>query len=158
MSEDTKIFISELNDDTKVTVTELLTVTELIKIGIYPKDNLIPLDAPFINENGIIKNLITDGVDSVTIITSKKGSVRSNHYHVANSHYLFLISGSVSYHERDIDGNNVKENIYKAGQMFFTPPQRVHKVVALEDTVMISMAHGCNKHDSHEEDLVRMEF
>src|ERR1700688_4824237 len=94
------------------------------------------LEKPFIDDRGIIQNLITTGVGSVAIIITKKGGIRSNHYHKNNSHHLYVISGSVEYFERDLDGSNKSSMIYNAGDMFFTPPRKVHKVIALEDCVM----------------------
>lgn len=116
------------------------------------------LQKPFIDERGMIQNLITTGVGSVAIIATKKDGVRSNHYHKNNSHHLYIVSGSIKYFERDLDGSNVKDFIVNAGEMVYTPSQKVHKVLALEDCVMISLAPESNEHSAHEEDVIRIEF
>lgn len=134
-------------------------ITALIKEKIYPENNFIPLDKAFIDERGKIQNLITNGgIESIALITTKKGSVRSNHYHLHNAHYLYLISGQVIYVECDLDGSNKKELIYSAGDMIFTQPKKIHKVVALEDGVMISMAPKSNAPEDHDFDTIKMEI
>ena len=97
------------------------------------------LENPFIDNRGIIQNILNQSINAVAIITSKKGSIRSNHYHKENDHYLYIMSGSLEYYERELDeiGSNIKPIVYKTGEMFYTGPNKVHKVVFLEDTVTI---------------------
>lgn len=133
-------------------------ITQLIKERIYPQNPLIPLDAPFVDDRGSIQNLITNGIESISVITSKTGSVRSNHYHLHSGHYLYVSCGVVQYYERNLDGSNILIKEYGPGEMFFTPPNKVHKLVFITDSLMISLAPMPNDHDSHEEDLVRCEF
>lgn len=133
--------------------------TNYVERGHYPKDNIVPLDNPFISDAGVIQNLLNTPINGAAIITSKNGSVRSNHYHNEDFHYLYIISGSMEYYERIVDEVFVgKPFIVTAGQMVFTPPKRVHKTVFLEDTVMISLSKRNRDHESHEQDVVRVEF
>ena len=133
--------------------------TEIVATGIYPGEMLVPLDPPFVDDRGIIQNLLLTSITSVTIITSKAGSVRSNHYHKTDWHYLYVLSGSMKYYERAIDeSNNVEPIIVKAGQMVFTPPKQIHKTEFIEDTVLLSFAHNIRDHEHHEADIVREDF
>jgi len=134
-------------------------ITAAIDNGYYPVEKLVPLDEPFTDARGVIQNLLLTPLSSVAIITSKAGTVRSNHFHKTDWHYLYIISGSMNYYERDIEGSSdVKPLLVTAGQMVFTPPLQVHKTEFLEDTVMISFAKNIRDHEHHEEDLVRVEF
>lgn len=132
--------------------------TQLVKENLFSTDNLVPLDVPFVDVRGSIQNLITNGVESVAVIESKKGSIRSNHWHKDNSHYLYIVSGEIKYSERDLDGSNRKEDIYKSGQMIFTGPNKVHKVEMLSDTIMISLAPKSNAPEDHNQDTVKCEY
>lgn len=133
--------------------------TEAVDKGYYPVDKIVSLPEPFINDKGIIQNLLLFPITSIAVITSKAGSVRSNHYHKTDWHYLYILSGSMKYYERDIDGSsNIDPIIIKAGQMVFTPPMQVHKTEFIEDTIMISMAKNIRDHEHHEEDVIRLEF
>lgn len=134
--------------------------TAQVNGGIFPDEIIVPLDPPFEDVRGKIQNLVLSPITSTAIITSKAGSVRSNHYHNANWHYLYIVSGSMEYYERDVDasGENIKPIIIRAGEMVFTAPHKVHKTVFLENTVMMSFGAGVKDHEHHEEDLVRVEF
>ena len=132
--------------------------TDLVESENYPLNPLVPLDPPFINEAGTIQNLLNCKIGAVAVIHSKSGSCRSNHWHLSNWHHLYIVSGKVKYYERDLDGNNVIIAEYKAGDMFFTPPNKVHKTEFLEDTVMMSFGRDSKDHDNHEKDVVRELF
>jgi len=134
--------------------------TSLVAVGNFPDEIIVPLDPPFEDARGKIQNLVLSPITSTAIITSKAGTVRSNHYHNANWHYLYIVSGSMEYYERDVDvsGENIKPIIVKAGEMVFTGPMKVHKTIFLEDTIMMSFGTGTKDHEHHEEDLVRVEF
>lgn len=135
--------------------------TDCVSKDIWPIDKLVPLDEPFEDARGKIQNLIlSSGITSVAVITSKAGSIRSNHYHKTDWHYLYVVSGSMEYYERVVDGGDKNANpiIVKTGQMVFTPPNQVHKTVFLEDTVLMSFAKNIRDHEHHEEDVVRVEF
>ena len=134
--------------------------TDKVNIGNFPQTNLVPLDPPFEDARGTIQNLLLTPITSVAIITSKAGSVRSNHWHRTDWHYLYVMSGSMEYYERDLnqDGSQIQPTIVKAGEMVFTGPLKVHKTVFLEDTVLLSFAKNIRDHQHHEEDVVRVEF
>jgi len=133
--------------------------TQSVNDGNFPIERLVALAEPFKNEKGIIQNLLLTPITSVAIITSKAGSVRSNHYHKTDWHYLYILSGSLKYYERNIDTLiDIEPFIEKAGQMVFTPPKYLHKTEFIEDTIMISMAHNIRDHERHEADIIRQEF
>lgn len=125
----------------------------------YPDHYLVPIDEPFVDDRGKIQNLLNTPIQGVAIITSKAGSVRSNHWHKTDWHYLYVISGSMEYYERPLESSTeTKPALVTAGQMVFTPPEAVHKTVFLEDTVMMSFSKRNRDHVSHESDVVREEF
>lgn len=125
----------------------------------YPDDAIVPLDDPFKDERGYIQNLLNCSINGAAIITSKKDSVRSNHWHKEDFHYLYVLSGSMQYLERSVlssSGKWEKDFVVKTGQMVFTPPMAIHKTIFLEDTVLISFSKRNRDHNSHEEDVMRI--
>lgn len=132
--------------------------TDLVSEEKYPIDPFVPLDPPFINAAGSIQNLTNCKIGAVAIINSVKGSSRSNHWHKSSWHYLHIISGRVKYFERNLDGSDRVIREYGPGDMFFTPPNKVHKTEFLTDCVMISMGKESKDHENHEADIVREEF
>ena len=104
----------------------------------------------FTDERGCIRN-----IGHASIIESKAGSVRSNHYHKAGWHYLYVVSGAMRYKEKDAPGGTViLDRLVEPGQMVHTGPNAPHRTEFLEDTVMISL----QSEHAHDEDLVRVEW
>jgi quercetin dioxygenase-like cupin family protein len=116
----------------------------------------------FVDERGGISKLLDDGrtiIRSVLLITSKKGSIRANHYHKQDSHYCYFLSGSMRYTEKPLDeGSEKKSTIVKAGDVIYTPPQVAHVMEFLEDSVFITLATKSRHQDAYEEDTVRVKL
>jgi dTDP-4-dehydrorhamnose 3,5-epimerase-like enzyme len=135
--------------------------SEMVQAGNFPSDIKVPLDSPFEDVRGKIQNILLSPITSVAIITSKANTVRSNHYHKTDWHYLYVVSGSMLYYERDVNGEkdpHAQPILVKVGEMVFTSPMKIHKTEFLEDTVLLSLAKNVRDHEHHEEDVVRVEF
>lgn len=109
---------------------------------------------------GIINRILdTDQpIHSVLWITSKAGSVRSNHYHKKDSHYCYIISGKAEWHEKSVEGGKEEVEILGPGDMVYTPPMTIHAVKFLEDTVFLAFATQPRNQENYEEDTVRVKL
>jgi dTDP-4-dehydrorhamnose 3,5-epimerase-like enzyme len=127
--------------------------------GEFPQNQTyVPLDKPFVDSRGSIQNLVLTPA-SVACITSKKGSIRANHYHKTDWHFSYVISGKVFYFERPLGSIEIPSPIICAeGTMFFTPPMTEHSMLFVEDSIIITVAKNQRSHDNHESDVVRMPF
>jgi dTDP-4-dehydrorhamnose 3,5-epimerase-like enzyme len=133
--------------------------TSSVDRGEWPDDRRVPLDEPFRNASGSIQNLVLKPMTSVAAIESAAGTVRSNHYHLTDWHYIYVASGSLAYLERPVGSSEIPHPVvFRKGEMFFTPPMAEHAIVFLEDTLIITMAKNVRSHESHEADLVRVSF
>ncbi len=112
----------------------------------------------FKDERGTITNILQEPCGNVAYITSKRGTVRSNHWHKEDSHWIFVVSGSVQYSQRDLDGKNVTHEVYTAGERFFTPARVVHRVTFLEDSAIVSMSKNPQTEDHHAADCIPEAF
>lgn len=129
----------------------------LVDKGSYPEQVVIPLDPPFVNQNGEIQNILLERFTSVALITSVAGAVRANHYHLTDWHYAYVVSGRVEYYHRPIGSRErPKHETYAAGQMFFTPPNMEHAMFFPEPTAFLTFAKNVRDHEHHEADLVRV--
>lgn len=129
-----------------------------VEAGNYPTTPYVPPLAAYEDARGTITNLMLHPVTSVAEIRSKRGTVRANHYHRTDWHYAYVVSGKVAYFERAVgDAEVPAPDVYGPGQMFFTPPNREHAMLFLEDTVIITLAKNVRDHATHEADLVRVE-
>jgi quercetin dioxygenase-like cupin family protein len=94
---------------------------------------------------------------NLSLITSKKGTVRSNHYHATDWHYMYVLSGSFDYYYRPTgSGEKPKVITVKAGEMVFTPPMEDHATVFLEDTQLLAMSRNPRDQESYESDVRRV--
>lgn len=131
---------------------------DAVNSGNYPSEIQIPIDPPFVDERGTITNMWLGNSGSTTLITSKKGTNRANHHHLNDWHSSYIVSGLIKYIESDIDGSNKQEFIFKAGESFFSPPMKWHRMEFLEDTVFVTMNGISKNHENYENTVVRKEF
>ncbi|OGY65354.1 MAG: hypothetical protein A3A16_02810 [Candidatus Harrisonbacteria bacterium RIFCSPLOWO2_01_FULL_44_18] len=117
----------------------------------------------FTDERGEITTILDDGktaIRGVLIITSKKGSVRGNHYQKKDSHYCYVLVGKMKYFEKPINADNskMKTAVLKKGDMVYTPPMVVHAFRFLENTTWVCLATKSRKNGAYEEDTVRVKL
>jgi quercetin dioxygenase-like cupin family protein len=123
----------------------------------WPKDHLVPLDSAHSDERGEIQSLVNYPVKNTSLITSKKGTVRSNHYHVTDWHYMYIISGLVDYYYRPTGTDQEPTKVVlKKGDMVFTPPMEDHATVFIEDTVLLAMSRNPRDQEAYESDVKRI--
>jgi hypothetical protein len=133
--------------------------TNSVNIGKFPDNTFVPLDDRFTDNRGEIQNLILSQITSIARITSKRGTVRANHYHLTDWHYSYVEAGEIYYFERSVGSGIIPEpKVIKAGMMFFTPPSMEHAMLFTKDTVFFTFAKNIRSHDSHESDLIRVPF
>lgn len=116
------------------------------------------LGSKFEDDRGAIQNILTEHLNHVAIINSKAGSIRSNHYHKTNSHYIYVLSGLMEYWERDIDSDIKEMVLCGPGDMILSESNKVHKTVFLEDTVIITFARGKRGVDVDKYDTIKMDL
>jgi quercetin dioxygenase-like cupin family protein len=111
----------------------------------------------FMDQRGEITDII-DGIDvnSITLITSKKGSVRGNHFHKLTTQYVFLIEGKLEYYSQK-DEQRIEKNILDKGDFVETPENVKHAFKALEDSVFIACCRGLRAGKQYEDDTYRLD-
>src|SRR5687767_11139519 len=86
--------------------------------SMWPKEHLVPLDPPHADERGAIQSLVNFPMKNLSLISSKKGTLRSNHYHVTDWHYMYVLSGSFDYFYRPTGSTEPPKTIrLGAGEM-----------------------------------------
>lgn len=114
----------------------------------------------FVDDRGAITSILSGDnpdVKSILLITSKAGSVRSNHYHKKDAHYCYIISGKVEWLEKPVAGGVLESQILEEGDMVFTPPMIMHAAKFLEDTVFFAFATESRLQENYEADTVRVD-
>lgn len=98
----------------------------------------------FVDERGKITNVLDAPIKHVALITSKAGSIRANHYHPKQVQNDYLIKGRYEYLTKDLKKKNAKveSNMVEAGDLVFTPPNVVHAMKFLEDSIFLTLTTG----------------
>ncbi len=125
----------------------------------WPKEVIVPLASPFADRRGGIQPLVDAAMESCVLITSKKDTVRANHYHRTDWHYCYVLSGSIEYHHRPHGGTGEPDMVtIKSGQLFFTPPMVDHAMAFPEDTVFLTLGRNSRRQEVYEADVERIEL
>ena len=120
---------------------------------------VIEYDEPFVDERGVIQPIVDEDLKSAVIITSKKGSIRANHYHKTDWHYCTILEGSIPYYWRNVgDVNKTNEILIKKDQTFYTPPMVEHAMYFEEETTFLTLGGNSRKQINYENDLVRVKL
>ena len=110
------------------------------------------------DSRGEFLSIIDDKISNISILKSKKNTIRSNHYHLNDWHYIYVISGSIHYLFKKINEKKIKYLHVKKGEVIFTPPMEIHTTYFSQETNVI-VANGQNrKKNTYENDLVRFEL
>lgn len=119
----------------------------------------IDLPTAMSDARGTIQPLVDDDIKSAQLISSKAGSVRANHFHKTDFHYMYLLSGAFDYYYRPAGSTEEPKTLrVRAGEMVFTPPLVEHAVKFVEDTSFVNFAGRRRDQDSYESDLVRIQL
>lgn len=115
----------------------------------------------FVDQRGGITRILDDenfAVHSILYITSKAGTIRSNHYHKTDAHWCYLVSGKAEYSEKPVSGGEIEHTPLEAGDMVFSDSMIIHAVRFTEDSVLLAFSRNPRNQECYEEDTVRVEL
>jgi len=124
---------------------------------------VIHLKPEFVDVRGEITRIINEPelkIQAVLLLTHKKGSIRGNHYHKKDSHWVYCVSGKFRYYEKDLKKKNSKSAsiIMNPGDLVYSKPGIVHAMEAIVDTVFLAITTEKRQQKSYEDDLVRVDI
>lgn len=125
--------------------------------SMWPTTGKVELPAANVDDRGAIQSIVNFPMKNLSIITSRKGSVRSNHYHVTDWHYMYVMKGSFDYYYRPTGSEDAPAvTRVMEGEMIFTPPMEDHATVFLDDTEMLVVSRNPRDQESYESDVRRV--
>ena len=90
----------------------------------------IDLSPNFYDDRGEITDLLTDvDINSITMITFKKGAVRANHYHKKTIQWNYVLSGKIIFVSKI--KNKIKKIIGKKGDFVKIDTKEFHAIKAI---------------------------
>lgn len=125
--------------------------------SMWPNRGIVEMDEAHADGRGAIQSLVNFPMKNLSLITSKKGALRSNHYHVTDWHYMYVLRGSFDYYYRPTGSDEQpKVERVKQGELIFTPPMEDHATVFLEDTDLIVASRNPRDQATYEADVRRV--
>ena len=115
---------------------------------------IIKTKVNFHDQRGDIRDIVADvPISSIALMTCEPGSVRGNHYHIATTHYDYILKGSFELYTRAGEDGPVEKTLVTAGDVVFSPPGEARAFKALEYSEYLSCTHGPSR--SNPEDFAK---
>jgi quercetin dioxygenase-like cupin family protein len=109
----------------------------------------------FEDDRGVIQDLLTEQIDSVTEIFTRKGAVRGNHTHNETVQWTYIVSGCMKVVTR-APGRETVTSEEGPGELLCEPPGTAHAWQALEDTHVLVFTRGPRSGANYEDDVQRL--
>ena len=110
------------------------------------------------DNRGKILSLVNTKIQNVSLITCNKNSIRSNHYHLKDWHYIFVLNGQINYFYKKINSLKIHYSLIKKGENIFTPPMEIHATHFPTKTTLIVCSKNKRNKTIYEKDTVRVKF
>ena len=112
------------------------------------------------DSRGTMMNLFDHNVQNVTFLSSNAKSIRSNHYHINDWHYIYILKGKIDYFYGNIDCelDELKYMSLNEGECVFTPNNEFHTTFFPVDTEILVFNNQSRDQDTYENDLVRRDL
>ena len=124
----------------------------------YNKSVILPFEQSKEDDRGYIKSIINQPSTNTSIIMCNPGSVRANHYHIRDWHYMYVLEGSMDYFFFDNLSKEVCFLSLEKDQIIYTPPKEVHATFFREQTKLIVISYLARDETSYEADTRRVKF
>ena len=110
------------------------------------------------DQRGEILSIVDTTIQNVSIIECNPKSIRSNHYHKNDYHFMYVLDGEIDYFFKTLNDDNIKYIKVKKGDTIFTPKLEVHATYFKKKTRLIVSSGLPRDQETYEEDTVRVPF
>ena len=111
-----------------------------------------------IDDRGEILSMVNENCSNISIIRSFKGSLRGNHYHKRDWHYMYAIKGRMEYFFYCNIEKKVKFWDIPNSKIIFTPCNEIHVTYFPVDSEIIVVSGFPRDQKTYENDTVRVNF
>jgi hypothetical protein len=125
---------------------------------ILKKSKIIDSELRDKDVRGSILSIINTNISNVSIIECNKDSIRSNHYHLSDWHYMYVLSGRINYFFSDINMKNINYLKVMTNQIIFTPSMEIHCTHFPVHTSLIVCSKKKRDQKNYEKDTRRVDF
>ena len=106
----------------------------------------------FVDSRGKISNYeLTEPINMIGLIDSKKGTVRANHYHPQQEQKCLFVKGQIIEIFQDkLNPNSPKiTQVVNEGQLSTIKPNVAHAMVFTKDTLLLNLVRGEREHENY---------
>ena len=106
----------------------------------------------FIDSRGVISNHeLTEPINLIGMIESKKGTIRANHYHPQQEQKCLFTKGQIIEIFQDIVNPNAPKitQVVNEGQLSIIKPNVAHTMVFTKDTTFLNLVRGERNHENY---------
>ena len=106
----------------------------------------------FVDDRGTISNHeLTEPINLIGMIESKKGTIRANHYHPQQEQKCLFTKGQIIEIFQDIVNPNAPKitQVVNAGQLSIIKPNVAHTMVFTKDTTFLNLVRGERDHENY---------
>ena len=115
------------------------------------------IEPAFVDERGIITDLLNKPISHVGLIVTEKDALRARHYHNTSIQYNYLIEGKFEVTLSSSDAPSEERIIIlEPGYLLTIPPKTIHKFKALTKTILVDMISNSREGTGYEDDVVRI--
>ena len=107
---------------------------------------------------GEILSIVEHPVQNVSIINCNQSTIRSNHYHKKDFHFMYVLEGKINYFFSDLEMKNINYLKVCKGDTIFTPHLEIHSTHFPIETTLIVSSGFPRDQKTYEEDTVRVDF
>ena len=120
---------------------------------------LTKVKTKFQDDRGAITDvLVKEAIEYVTVISSKAGSVRGNHYHKETTQHILITKGELEYWYKNLDSSESASCVIaKVGDLITTPPLEIHALRITKANQFIVFSEGKRGGKDYETDTYRTE-
>ena len=105
---------------------------------------------------GSILSIVDEQVKNVSIITCLPKTIRSNHSHKKDWHYMYVLEGIMEYFF--VSNNKTFFMKINKGENVFTPPRELHATYFPVKTVLLVSSKNPRDRKTYEKDTIRKEL
>ena len=110
------------------------------------------------DSRGGILSIVEYPVQNVSIINCNKDTIRSNHYHKKDFHFMYVLEGAIDYFYKELNTNEIKYIKISQGETIFTPNLEIHATYFPVKTSLIVSSGFPRDQETYENDTVRVDF
>lgn len=111
-----------------------------------------------VDSRGEILSIVDELVHNVSLITCNPGSLRSNHFHHTDFHFMYVLEGEIDYFFKALNSDAVHYLKVRAGDNIFTPNNEIHATYFPVKTRLIVSSKFPRDKATYEKDTVRIPF